>query len=293
MIDMTNIGKNLRISVLIILLSAIGFDSYAAQSVILDTDGYSCMGDDKSRKQTEDIAFKEAKRKASETATTYIQSETHLKDALLEKEIISAYTNSRIKVIQELQKEWYKETSLGDCYRVKLKVEVIPDEQGMNKAVNKKAHELFDDSVKVFILPQSSKTDSETTELEQQHIGLKETIYTNKTNLMWARNGNIAGKQMNWSDAMNWTKNLNYGGYTDWRLPSKDEFEAFAKKGGEKPLDWYNANGFNNAQAGFYWTSSNYVINSSDAWVVSMYNGLVGYYYKANYYYVWPVRDGN
>jgi len=127
----------------------------ASQSVILDTDGYACMGDDKSRKQTEDVALKDAKRKASESATTYIQAETHLKDAMLQKDILSAYTNSQVKVIQEFLKEWYQEGSLGDCYRVKLKVEVIPDEQSMKKATKKKSDELLDDpaaplSVKVW-----------------------------------------------------------------------------------------------------------------------------------------------
>ena len=127
----------------------------ASQSVILDTDGYACMGDDKSRKQTEDVALKDAKRKASESATTYIQAETHLKDAMLQKDVLSAYTNSQVKVIQEFLKEWYKEGSLGDCYRVKLKVEVIPDEQSMKKATKKKSDELLDDpaaplSVKVW-----------------------------------------------------------------------------------------------------------------------------------------------
>lgn len=127
----------------------------ASQSVILDTDGYACMGDDKSRKQTEDVAFKDAKRKASESAVTYIQSETHLKDAMLEKDLLSAYTNSQVKVIQAFLKEWYKEGSLGDCYRVKLKVEVVPDEQSLRSSVKKKTDELLDNpaaplSVKVW-----------------------------------------------------------------------------------------------------------------------------------------------
>jgi uncharacterized protein DUF4384 len=141
------------ISIFLFLLSATPI--LASQSIILDTDGYACMGDDKSRKQTEDVAFKDAKRKASESATTYIQAETHLKDAMLEKDILSAYTNSQVKVIQEFLKEWYQEGSLGDCYRVKLKVEVIPDEQSMKKAAKKKTDELLDDpaaplSVKVW-----------------------------------------------------------------------------------------------------------------------------------------------
>jgi len=144
-----------RIVLFIALLLLSATPLLASQSVILDTDGYACMGDDKSRKQTEDVAFKDAKRKASESATTYIQAETHLKDAVLEKDILSAYTNSQVKVIQEFLKEWHQEGSLGDCYRVKLKVEVIPDEQSMKKTAKKKSDELIDNpaaplSVKVW-----------------------------------------------------------------------------------------------------------------------------------------------
>ncbi len=144
-----------RISILILLIAFSTTPLLASQSIILDTDGYACMGDDKSRKQTEDIAFKDAKRKASDSASTYIQAETHLQDAMLEKDILSAYTNSQVKVIQEFLKEWYSEGSLGDCYRVKLKVEVIPDEQAMKKAAKKKTDEIFDNpaaplSVKVW-----------------------------------------------------------------------------------------------------------------------------------------------
>ena len=47
------------------------------------------------------------------------------------KPVGSAYANAQVKVIQELLKKWYKEQGLGDCYRVKLQVEVIPDEKAM------------------------------------------------------------------------------------------------------------------------------------------------------------------
>jgi hypothetical protein len=105
---------------------------YASQSsVVLETEGYACMGDDKSRKQTEQVAYMDGKRKATESAVTYIQSETHVKDAMLEKDLLSAYANAQVKVVKEMLKEWYKEAGLGDCYKVKLKVEVIPDEKAM------------------------------------------------------------------------------------------------------------------------------------------------------------------
>jgi hypothetical protein len=104
---------------------------HAAQSVVTEAEGYACMGDDKSRKATEEVAVRDAKRKATESAVTYIQSETHVKDAVLEQDLMSAYSNAQVKVIQDLEKKWYKEEGLGDCYRVKLKVEVIPDQKAM------------------------------------------------------------------------------------------------------------------------------------------------------------------
>ncbi len=121
----------------LILTSLMVTSLHAGQSIIIEGEGYACMGDDKSRKATETTAMADAKRKATESAATYIQSETHIKDAMLEKDLLSAYANAQVKVIQELLKEWYKEQGLGDCYRVKLKVEVIPDEKAMAGNANK------------------------------------------------------------------------------------------------------------------------------------------------------------
>lgn len=118
---------------------------HAGQSIIIEGEGYACMGDDKSRKVTETSAMADAKRKATESAATYIESETHIKDAMLEKDLLSAYANARVKVLQELLKEWYKEQGLGDCYRVKLKVEVIPDEKAMAGLAKKSRESLEND----------------------------------------------------------------------------------------------------------------------------------------------------
>jgi hypothetical protein len=115
-----------------------------------------------------------------------------------------------------------------------------------------------------------------------------------QTGLMWARKGNIAGKKMDWNDAMSWAKNLNYGGYNDWRLPTKEELESFSKRGGDKPSQWFNANGFNAVQADGYWSSSTYAFRTLNAWVVGMVDGYVFYYGKdgSGGLYVWPVRSG-
>lgn len=112
---------------------------FASQSTITEADGYSCMGYDKSKKQTEEEALANAKRKAVEYASTYIESETRVKDFQLEKDIISAYANAAVKIIQEVEKGWYKDQSAGDCYRIRIKAEVIPDEMVMKKASKEKS----------------------------------------------------------------------------------------------------------------------------------------------------------
>lgn len=113
--------------------------AYASQSTITEADGYACMGYDKSRKQTEEEALTNAKRKAVEYASTYIESETRVKDFQLEKDIISAYANATVKIIQELEKWWYKDQSAGDCYRIQIKAEVIPDENVMKRVSKEKS----------------------------------------------------------------------------------------------------------------------------------------------------------
>ena len=117
--------------------------SYSAQSTITEVEGYACMGYDKSKKQTEEEALTNAKRMAVEYASTYIKTETRVKDFQLEKDLIDAYANATVKIIQELQRSWYREASSGDCFKVKIKAEVVPDEKAM--ASISKGTEITDD----------------------------------------------------------------------------------------------------------------------------------------------------
>lgn len=117
----------------LLLLICISSPLYAAQSTITEAEGYACMGDDKSRKQTEELAMTDARRKAAESASTYIKSETHVKDLALEKDLLSAYANATVKVIQEIERLWYKDSAAGDCCRIKVKADVIPDEKLMEQ----------------------------------------------------------------------------------------------------------------------------------------------------------------
>jgi len=118
---------------------------YAAQSTIKIAEGAACMGDDKSRKQTETAALADAKRNAVESVKTYVSSATEVKDFELQKDIVSAYANATVEVLETLEKSWYKDPALGDCCKVKLKTEVIPDEKAMQKAKDKVSETALDD----------------------------------------------------------------------------------------------------------------------------------------------------
>ncbi|HYA85942.1 MAG TPA: DUF4384 domain-containing protein [Nitrospirota bacterium] len=104
---------------------------YGAQSTITEAEGTACMGDDKSRKQTEEAALSDAKKKAVEYVSTYLKSETQVKNFELEKDLVSAYASASVKVIQELDRSWYKDPASGDCLKLKIKAEIVPDEKAM------------------------------------------------------------------------------------------------------------------------------------------------------------------
>jgi len=110
----------------------------AGQSTIIVVDGTACMGDDKSRRQTENEALTEAKRKAAEYASTYLKSETKVKDFQLERDLVDAYARATIKILEEIEKGWYKNPSSGDCFKLKVKAEVIPDEDAMARLAQDK-----------------------------------------------------------------------------------------------------------------------------------------------------------
>ena len=73
--------------VTLIALCALPWISMAEQSSITEADGYSCMGVDYSKKQTETLAIQDAKRKAVEYSQTFIQSTTVMENFSLKKTI--------------------------------------------------------------------------------------------------------------------------------------------------------------------------------------------------------------
>lgn len=93
----------------------------ATQSTITVAEGVACMGDDKSRKETQSAAMAEAKRNAVERTLTYVTSETKMKDFVLEKDLVNAYSRASVKVLEILQRSWERDPAAGDCFRVRVR----------------------------------------------------------------------------------------------------------------------------------------------------------------------------
>lgn len=101
---------------------------YATQSTITEAEGYACLNEDRTMRQTEQAALSDAKRNAAEKVITYIQSETKIKNFELQEDIVKAYNNSNIKVLESIGKWESEPPKIGTCYRIKIKAEVIPEE---------------------------------------------------------------------------------------------------------------------------------------------------------------------
>ena len=138
---------------------------------------------------------------------------------------------------------------------------------------------------------------------EERFIFSDLTATDKVTGLMWTKDGNIAEKKLAWKEAFKLIEKLNkqkYAGYSDWRLPTKEELEtlvAYAKSRGYRGYNrdinkLFNKIGFKDVQAFLYWSSSTYACITTSAWFVNMGDGRVDCYFKTAAYYVWPVRAG-
>lgn len=123
-----------KVVLALLVVTCVSSPLYAAQSTIVDVDGNACMGDDKSRKQTEQAAMADAKRSAAERALTYLKSETEVKNMTVETDLVNVYAQATVRIIQELEKNWFRDANSGDCFRIRIKAEIVPDEKAMEKA---------------------------------------------------------------------------------------------------------------------------------------------------------------
>ena len=115
-------------------------------------------------------------------------------------------------------------------------------------------------------------------------------VIDNLTGLMWARNANQFGTT-NWGAAVTSCNNLNYGSYTDWRLPNWQELRSLIDASKSDPA-LPSEHPFAGVQSGYYWSSTTSAYDTGNAWFVFLFDGYVNDVTKVRAYYVWPVRGG-
>jgi hypothetical protein len=126
------------------------------------------------------------------------------------------------------------------------------------------------------------------------------TVTDNKTGLMWQSKDN--GQTYSWYAAMGIYKDsynpksldicgtLNFGGHTDWRLPSKKELMSLVVKASNKEPT-INAAYFPNTRLSYYWSSDTVDNAPVYAWSVDFSDGTLKSYNKGTSGYVRCVRN--
>ena len=193
---------------------------FSSTSLIIEVEGTASMGGDKSRKETISAAKEDAKRNAIENASTYIRSETVVKDYTLEKDLIEAYSQATVKVLEIISGKFFNDDVMGESYKIKIKVEVKPNANRFKSLSNNSA--IFEDPTAPLVI--KGWTDKEENIYKK---GEKIKIYLKGNKPFYAR---VIYKQLDNSQIQilpNPYKKDNYfNGGTVYILPSGiDEYE--------------------------------------------------------------------
>ena len=118
----------------------------------------------------------------------------------------------------------------------------------------------------------------------------------------------VEDRLFTWDESFEYAKKLNrenYGGYSDWKIPTLDELETIlGEEFCESEESWneefcikkpliestIECSSFQDIASSFYWSSSNDISDSSCAWRVYLYDGLISDSSKSSKYYVRCVR---
>ena len=135
------------------------------------------------------------------------------------------------------------------------------------------------------------------------------TVSDTVTGLMWIKEPRALtsnGALMTWSAAQTYVGNLNFAGYSDWRLPHVNrtdgaggiqqpaELDAVGRPDGDLTKSW-DRGMLNKAFVGLvephYWSNTTYEVGTGHAWRVYVGNGSLHVGNKSYANFVWPVRD--
>ena len=124
------------------------------------------------------------------------------------------------------------------------------------------------------------------------------TIIDTKTGLIWVKNPHIDlpekfKNEMNWQDAIDACKGLNFAGHKDWRLPTAEELISIIdwEAGAKINEPTINIKFFTDTKCCWYWTITPCPWDTGYARVVGFYYGDVDDSSKDYSNYVRPVRS--
>ncbi len=119
-----------------------------------------------------------------------------------------------------------------------------------------------------------------------QTISSQKVVLDNNTGLMWQQT--IPTSTYTWANAVSYCENLEYAGYTDWRLPTPKELQTIVDNSKYNPA--IDTSYFPGTPSSNFWSSSTYVTGTGHAWRVNFDNGHVDGSSKASDYNVRCVR---
>ncbi|HRI65056.1 MAG TPA: DUF1566 domain-containing protein [Polyangium sp.] len=97
----------------------------------------------------------------------------------------------------------------------------------------------------------------------------KGIVVDDVTHLMWQRV--VPPDTFTWENAKTYCANLEFGGFADWRLPTRIELVSLLDFTKQNPA--IDAVAFPDTPSSRFWTSSPSAGSSSSAWIVNFFNG--------------------
>ncbi|CAA6821927.1 MAG: TIR protein [uncultured Thiotrichaceae bacterium] len=225
------------------------------------------------------------------------------------------------KAQAEAEAKRQTELDAANAEREKLKA-LLKTEQEKNKKAEEQARIIRAEAAKQ---KAAKKAEEATSQSKDTRIGQyvdhgDGTVTDTKTKLMWKKCsegqsgincGQGKAKKFTWDYAMKQFENVEFAGYRDWRMPTREELRSlvYCSNGVSQEEAWDGGcDGKNDDQGKYdrptidqsvfprtqtwYWSSSPYASSSNGAWIVGFNYGGGHWYNKGNNFYVRLVRSG-